>query len=169
MKSLFWQSREFCRCLDSEQKDARLILPATLSQGGGILRYMAYAVKRRKPIPFEFVLDALSPLEPRTNPMFGCLAIYVGPKIVLILRDKAGANPDNGVWLATTVEHHESLRAEFPHMRSIAAFERPVTGWQVLPSDAPDFEESALRACELVMARDPRIGKVPKSKKRKKA
>jgi hypothetical protein len=37
-----------------------------------------------------------------------------------------------------------------------------VTGWQVLPADAPDFEEGALRACELVVARDPRIGKVPK-------
>ncbi|HUB83941.1 MAG TPA: hypothetical protein VMB03_34335 [Bryobacteraceae bacterium] len=128
---------------------------------------MAYAVKRRKAVPFEFVLDALSPLEPRTNPMFGCLAIYVGPKIVLILRDKAVANPDNGVWLATTEEHHESLRAEFPHMRSIAVLGKAITGWQVLPADAPDFEESALRACELVMARDPRIGKVPKPKKRK--
>lgn len=131
---------------------------------------MAYAVKRRKPIPFEFVLDALSPLEPRTNPMFGCLAVYVGPKIVLILRDKVGGHPDNGVWLATTIEHHESLRGEFPHMRSVSVFGKDVTGWQVLPADAPDFEEAALRAVELVIARDPRIGKVPKSKKpRKKA
>ena len=36
-----------------------------------------------------------------------------------------------------------------------------MTGWQVLPVDAPDFEEAALRACELIVARDPRIGKVP--------
>jgi hypothetical protein len=130
-----------------------------------MLDCMAYAVKRRKTIPFEFVLDALSQLEPRTNPMFGCLAIYLGHKIVLILRDKGGDHPDNGVWLATTVEHHESLRSEFPHMRSVSVFGKPVTGWQVLPSDAPDFEESALRACELVTAGDARIGKVPKSKK----
>jgi len=129
---------------------------------------MAYALKRRKAIPFEFVLDALSALEPVTRPMFGCLAIYVGQKIVLILRDKGGQHPDNGVWLATTLEHHESLRGEFPNMRSISVFGPDVTGWQVLPADAPDFEESALRACELVIARDPRIGKVPKSKKRKK-
>jgi hypothetical protein len=27
--------------------------------------------------------------------------------------------------------------------------------------DALDFEESALAACELIVARDPRIGKVP--------
>lgn len=122
------------------------------------------AAKRRKPVPHEFVLDAISPLEPVTRPMFGCLAVYVGDKIVLILRDKGGHAPDDGVWLATTVEHHESLRGEFPHMRSIGVLGKDVTGWQVLPMDAPDFEEAALRACELVVARDPRIGKVPKAK-----
>jgi hypothetical protein len=101
--------------------------------------------------------------------MFGCLAIYIGRKIVLILRDKGGAGPDNGVWLATTCEHHESLRGEFPNMRSIGVLGKAVTGWQILPSDAPDFEEAALRACELVAAGDPRIGKIPKSKKPRKA
>jgi len=46
-------------------------------------------------------------------------------------------------------------------MRSIQVLGKPVTGWQVLPVDAPDFESSALRACELVLAGDARIGKVP--------
>jgi hypothetical protein len=77
------------------------------------------------------------------------------------LRDKRDATADNGVWLATTVEHHESLRHEFPNMRSVQVFGTKVTAWQVLPVDAPDFEESALAACELVVAGDPRIGKVP--------
>ena len=99
--------------------------------------------------------------------MFGCVAIYVEEKIVLILRDRPSYPTDNGVWLATTADHHESLRSEFPNMRSIGVLGKEVTGWQVLPVDAPDFEESALRACELVMARDPRIGKVPGEKKRK--
>src|ERR1039458_2342316 len=71
------------------------------------------------------------------------------------------ATADSGVWLATTEEHHESLRREFPNMRSIQVFGKKVTGWQVLPADAPDFEEAALRACELIAAGDPRIGKVP--------
>jgi len=93
--------------------------------------------------------------------MFGCLAVYVEDKIVLVLRDKRDETADNGVWLATTEEHHESLRREFPNMRSIQVFGKEVTGWQVLPSDAPNFEEAALRACELIVARDPRIGKVP--------
>jgi len=46
-------------------------------------------------------------------------------------------------------------------MRSIQVLRKPVTGWQVLPVGAPDFESAALRACELVLAGDPRIGKVP--------
>jgi hypothetical protein len=59
-------------------------------------------------------------------------------------------------------------------MRSIQVFRKKVTGWQVLPADARDFEEAALHACELVLAGDARIGKVPgarrasRSKKKKK-
>ena len=117
--------------------------------------------KQRKPIPHAFVLDSLSTLSPHTRPMFGCHAIYVKDKIVLILRDKPTNTADNGVWLATTEEHHQSLRREFPNMRSIQLLGRPITGWQVLPLNAPDFEFSALRACELVLAGDPRIGKIP--------
>jgi hypothetical protein len=97
--------------------------------------------------------------------MFGCLALYVGARIVLILRDRRDATADNGVWLATTENHHASLRREFPNMRSIQVFNKPVTGWQVLPADAPDFEETALRACELILAGDPRIGKLPSARR----
>jgi hypothetical protein len=118
-------------------------------------------LKRRKPVPHAFVLDAIAPLSPYTRPMFGCLAVYVKDKIVLILRDKPTSAPDNGVWLATTNEHHQSLRREFPNMRSIQVLGKPVTGWQVLPVDAPDFEAAAMRACELILGGDARIGKVP--------
>jgi hypothetical protein len=125
----------------------------------------ALAAAKPRKCPHPFVLEALEALSPRTNPMFGCLAVYIGEKIVLILRDKGGT-PDDGVWLATTPEHHQSLRAEFPHMRSIQALANGrVTGWQVLPADAPDFEEASLRACELIAARDPRIGKIPKARR----
>jgi hypothetical protein len=120
-----------------------------------------FAVKRRKPVPHEFVLDAIAALSPETRSMFGCLAVYVRDKIMLILRDKRAQTADNGVWLATTEEHHQSLRRLFPNMRSIQVLGKKVTGWQVLPADSQDFEEAALRACELVLADDPRIGKVP--------
>src|ERR1035438_10066014 len=116
-----------------------------------------FAAKPRKPLPHEFVLDAIAALSPHTRPMFGCLAVYVGNKIVLILRDKRGDSADNGVWLATTEEHRESLRREFPNMRSIQVFGKKVTGWQVLPADAPDFERAALDACDLVDRKSTRL------------
>jgi|SRR5579863_8606372 len=121
-----------------------------------------FATRQTKPPPYEFVLEALAPLSPHTRPMFGCLAVYVKDKIVLILRDKPQHSEDNGVWLATSHEHHQSLLRAFPSMRTIRLLGKTVTGWQVLPSDSVDFEEAALRACELVLAGDPRIGKVPK-------
>jgi hypothetical protein len=123
--------------------------------------------KQRKPFPHAFVLDALAPLSPYTRQMFGCLAIYVKDKIVLILRDKPTNTADNGVWLATTKEHYQSFRHEFPNMRSIQVLSKPITGCQVLPVDAPDFESSALRACELVLAGDARIGKIPGARTQK--
>lgn len=127
-----------------------------------------FGVRKRKPVPHEFVLDALASVAPQTRPMFGCMAVYVGDKIVLVLRDKpAGAaeTADNGVWLATTQEHHASLRREFPNMRSIRVLGKEVTGWQVLPADAPDFEQAALHACHLILSGDLRIGKIPKSRR----
>jgi hypothetical protein len=120
-----------------------------------------FAAKTRKAIPYQFVLEAIAALSPMTRPMFGCTAVYVEEKIVLILREKPTYSSDNGVWLATTKEHHESLRSEFPNMRSIGVLGKEITGWQILPSDAPDFEEAALHACDLVLTRDPRIGKIP--------
>ena len=125
-----------------------------------------FAVKQRKAVPHQFVLDAIAALSPTTRPLFGCLAVYVAEKIVLILRDQRDGTADNGVWLATTKDHHDSLRREFPNMRSIAVLGKGVTGWQVLPADAPDFEEAALRACECILAADPRIGKVPGARRK---
>lgn len=128
--------------------------------------HVGYPVKPRKRVPYEFVLDALAPVSPWTRPMFGCLAVYIEEKIVLVLREKGGdKSADDGVWLATTKEHHESLRREFPNMRSIKVLGGKVTGWQILAADAADFEQAALRACELIVGRDPRIGKVPQSRR----
>ena len=87
-----------------------------------------FPVKQRKAIPYQFVLDALADLPTETRTMFGCLAVYLGDKIVFILRDRRDPPADNGVWLATTEEHHGSLAREFPSMRSIQLFGRgPLT------------------------------------------
>lgn len=124
---------------------------------------------KEKIIPFEFVLDYLAPANPSTRPMFGCQAIYIGNKIVMALRDKKESTSDNGIWLATTPEHHESLRKDFPSLRSIKIFGTGESSWQVLPKKANDFEESAIRVCGLILKNDPRIGKIPKPKSKKTA
>ena len=80
--------------------------------------------KSKKQIPFDFVLDLLEPLSPVTKPFFGCTAVYIGEKILLILRDKIVEPAANGVWLATIRENHASLRCDFPFMRSISTLGR---------------------------------------------
>jgi hypothetical protein len=126
------------------------------------------ATKVPKKPPFDFVLGELEALAPWTRPMFGCHAVYVEEKIVLILRDKGKPACDDGVWVATTAEHHASLRRELPSLRSISVLAGGgTTGWQVLPAEAGDFEESVLRACAMIRAGDARIGKIPKSRRPK--
>jgi hypothetical protein len=95
--------------------------------------------------------------------MLGCVAVYVGERIVLVLRDKPAYQGDNGVWLANTPEHHESLRRDLPNLRSIELLEKEITGWQVPPVDAPDFEQASLRAGEFIVVGDCRIGRVPRA------
>ena len=123
----------------------------------------------KQKIPFEFVLEELARVHPRVKAMFGCYAIYVGEKLVLILRQRKDHTDDNGVWLAAPLEHHPSLKKEFPCLRSIRLFETPETVWQNIPIDTHDFEELVLKACTYIIKKDPRIGKIPKPKKKKKA
>ena len=118
-------------------------------------------------IPFDFVLDEISMLNPVIGRMFGCYSIYVGNKIVLIHRDSKTSQEDNGVWIATTKDHHDSLIRELPSMRSIAVFGTGPTGWQVIPSESDTFEEEVRHVCAMVRRGDPRIGKIPKPKKPK--
>ena len=125
--------------------------------------------KRKKCIPFEFVLEELDSVSPYTKPMFGAVGVYVGDRIVFILRDRPALPEDNGIWLATTGEHHKSLQKTFPNMRSLKMFGPGPTGWQILPLDADDFEESVLNACQLILKNDVRLGKIPKTKLKNKS
>lgn len=113
-------------------------------------------------IPFQFVLDHLEPRRPQVRPMFGCHAVYIGDKLVLVLRKGKEHTSDNGVWLATTREHHNSLKEIFPRMRTIRLFGSKTSSWQNLPDSADDFEESVRTACTLILRNDPRIGRISK-------
>ena len=125
---------------------------------------------KKKP-PFSFIIDYLAHKEPVVKPMFGCHAIYIGRKIVLMLR-KSPAHPTmNGIWIATGKEHHQRLKKLLPSMKSIDVLGKGETNWQMIPERAKDFESSALMLCELILKGDPSVGKIPKvraSRKRKK-
>jgi hypothetical protein len=123
--------------------------------------------KTKPSVPFEFILENLNRLNFTLKAFFGCHSIYVGDKLYLTLRKKKEHPRDNGVWIATSHEHHESLQREFPNMRSIELFGNPPSSWQNLPSDADDFEESVNHLCELILKKDSRIGRIPKKKKKK--
>ncbi|CAN5875143.1 hypothetical protein BH11BAC7_BH11BAC7_11790 [soil metagenome] len=120
-------------------------------------------------IPFPFILDRLFSLQPETKPMFGSHAVYVREKIMFVLREREDHEDANGIWIATSKEHHASLKKEFPSLQSIYILSggKGETGWQMIPADAIDFESSADKICDLILKGDARIGKVPKARKKK--
>jgi hypothetical protein len=117
----------------------------------------------RKIIPFDFVLDYLIPLDITVKQIFGLWAIYVNEKIILILRQRKDYPDTNGVWIATNLEHHESLKLDLPSLHSISNYSHGFmeTEWQVIPVDADDFEVSVRKVCELIKHNDYRIGRIP--------
>ena len=125
-------------------------------------------MKKEISIPFDFVLEQLYSVNVEIRPMFGCFALYVRNKIVLILRKRNTSTRDNGVWLATSKEHHASLKRAFPSMRSIKVLGGKESNWQNLPADADDFEEMAIKACEMILHGDDRIGRETRNKTAKK-
>jgi hypothetical protein len=125
------------------------------------------AKPKQKP-PHPFVVDALMPLQPVVRRMFSGFAVYLGDRIVCMLRDSPKSPRDNGVWLVLSENidpGDPGLRREFPSLRSIELLGGKIGHWLVIPSDSPSFEKEALHACDLLLRRDPRIGRIPKSRK----
>ena len=121
----------------------------------------------KKPPPFPFILDEIEDLGPRVNPMFASHGVYIGDKIVFILRDKGPTDSDRGMWVVSEKEQTQALLKAFPSLRPIDVLGEKIGNWKKLSANAKDFEENALAVCELVRRRDPRVGKIPESKKPK--
>ncbi|MEL6926842.1 MAG: hypothetical protein AAFO94_22570 [Bacteroidota bacterium] len=118
-------------------------------------------------MPYDFILDYLYPLPVRTKKMFGNTSIYIGDKIYLATR-KSDKNPlDNGIWIGTALEHHDSLKAQFPSIGHLRIYK--IKKWLLLPADAEDFEEVAISLCDLIKQEDPRLGVVPAPRKKKRS
>ena len=115
-------------------------------------------------VPHRFVLDALESLHPTTRAMFGALAVYVGDKIVALLRERQDDPGANGVWLASASKDSQALKAVFPNARPVHIMGKDIRGWILLCSASESFEENATHACELIAKGDTRFGRVPKSR-----
>lgn len=97
--------------------------------------------------------------------MFGVTTIYIGNKILIGLRDKSTSPESNGLWIATSKEHHESLVNDLPSLQSIPVLGDKGTSWQMIAADDDAFEEQAIKVCEFIKKHDPRIGKITLKKR----
>jgi hypothetical protein len=113
-------------------------------------------------VPFDFILDYLLRIETEVRPFFGMFSIYSGQKLLLMLRDRNNEPEMNGIWIALN-KGHESLRAELPGLRPYPGSGpgKKDNGWLHIPPEADNFEQLAIRICEMIVHRDPRIGKIP--------
>jgi hypothetical protein len=99
--------------------------------------------------------------------MFSGFAVYVGDKIVLILRDSEKYREDNGVWLVfseTANPADPGIRRDFPSLRLIGLLGGKIAHWRLIPADSSTFESEALHACDLLLKHDVRFGRVPQSR-----
>ena len=122
---------------------------------------------KRKSAPYPFIVEALAPLEPEVRPMFSGFAVYVGEKIVLMLRDSPKQPEDNGVWLVfseTANLADAGIRQEFPSLRLIKLLGGKIAHWRLIPADSANFESEAMHACELLLKHDARFGRIPQSR-----
>jgi hypothetical protein len=122
---------------------------------------------KRKSPPYPFILEALDPLHPEVKPMFSGYAVYLGDKIVCMLRDRPTYPEDNGLWLVfseTADLAHKSIRKDFPSLRPIGRIGGVIAHWLLIPADSPNFESEALHVCDLLLKHDPRLGRIPKSR-----
>jgi hypothetical protein len=126
-----------------------------------------FAKLKQKP-PHAFVLEALAPLNPEVRRMFSGFAVYLADRIVCMVRDHEKSPRDNGVWLVLSDSANPSdpkLRREFPSIRSIELLGNKIRHWLLIPSDSPTFETEALHACDLLLQHDPRLGRIPESRR----
>ena len=160
-----WPAQDWKRCLGNGYLGVRFlrypcIMPARH-------RITGPAKPKRRSAPYPFIIEALAPLEPEVRPMFSGFAVYVGEKIVLMLRDSPKQTKDNGVWLVfseTADLADPSVRQEFPSLRLIDLLGGKIAHWRLIPADSSTFESEALHACELLLKHDVRFGRIPQSR-----
>jgi hypothetical protein len=123
----------------------------------------------KKKVPFAFALEELDAMAPLIKPMFGGFVVYIGERMTLFLYDQEKWPDFKGVSLATTPEHYHGLAQEFSSALDAEPQKIGKRAWLLIPASAVDFEEQVLKACEMILNGDPRIGREPEEKKLKPA
>ncbi len=117
-----------------------------------------------KPDRFDWTVEPLT-RDPSfiQKSMFGCLAYYVGGRLMLVTTAKK--EPWKGLLIPTSKEFHASLIQEMSVLKK-----HPVLGkWLYLPETGDDFEENAGKIVRLIQARDIRVGVETSVKSRRSA
>ncbi|HEV2619570.1 MAG TPA: hypothetical protein VGU23_06480 [Acidobacteriaceae bacterium] len=132
------------------------------------MKRAAKARPAKATVPHGFVVEALRDLRPEVRRLFSGFAVYVGDRLFLVLRDAVKHPEDNGVWvvLAEGIDPGDaSLRRDLPSLRAIGLLGSKIRHWLLIPGDGADFEKQSLDVCELILGRDPRLGRVPQSRR----
>ncbi|MGO9013643.1 MAG: hypothetical protein ACLQF0_01565 [Dissulfurispiraceae bacterium] len=108
----------------------------------------------------ESIMDEPSYIE---RSMFGCLAIYLHGRMVLLLSE--GEEPWNGLLIPTDREHHKSIVNEFNYIVQHPVLKK----WLYLPENTEDFESAASEIIRAIEINDPRFGVEPKERKPRKS
>jgi len=111
----------------------------------------------------ESLMEEPSYLE---KPMFGCLAIYLHGRLMLVLA--SGEEPWDGLLIPTEHQFHDAIVKEFQDVVQHPVLKK----WLYLPEATEDFETVASDIVEAVKMNDQRFGVEPQeriSKRKRKA
>lgn len=116
-------------------------------------------------MPYEFFIDLLYPVPLRVKKMFGVNSYYIADKIVFALRKTDKLTEDNGIWIASKLEHHQKLKHKIKGLTTIKSY--GIKSWLVRPEEFEYFEEEANKLAELIKKDSDLIGNVPKLKRKR--
>jgi len=116
-------------------------------------------------MPYEFFIELLYPLPLRLKKMFGVDSYYIGEKIVFALRKKDTLLEDNGIWIASKLEHHQKLKHQINGLHTIKSY--GIKSWLVLPEGFEYFEEEANKLANLIKNNSELVGNLTKPRKKR--
>ncbi len=111
-------------------------------------------------LPYDFILKDLYPLRPTIKKMLGCYALMEGKKLLMLLRDREERPEFNGVFIATSPAHFETLQQEIHTSRMTFDLDGDENSWIFISEDLDSFKEKVKKACEMIKKGDERIGKL---------